>query len=462
MADISAGLKSRSIPSSRSFESQRARRAGLASALWLLFLTNSVIIVAIWLADGGVAAVHSWGELFNSIGRITGLLSAHLILVQIILLARLPWLERLVGFDRLTIWHRRNGKLSLYLVLTHVVFITVGYAMVSHVSIRSQALTFLQVYPGMVSATVGTVLMIGVVLTSIVIVRRRMRYELWYIVHFTAYLAIGLSWIHQIPTGNDLAVNMAAANYWIGLYLATLAILVLFRVGQPLLSATRHRLRVSAVTVETPGVVSLRLSGRHLNRMHARSGQFFLFRFLAAGRWWESHPFSLSAAPSDNVLRITVKHAGDFTSGMGEIPVGTRVIAEGPFGVFTEASRHGARVLMIAGGIGITPIRAMLEDMSGDLVLIYRVVRDEDVIFREELRHLAGSRNVRVHIVAGNHTDPGAESLLSADHLKELVPDIASRDVYICGPPVMSDLVERNVLQAGVRRKFIHAERFAL
>ncbi len=462
MADISAGIKSRSIPSSWSFELQRARRAGLAAALWLLFLTNSVIIVAIWLADGGVAAVHSWGELFNSTGRITGLLSAYLLLVQIILLARLPWLERLVGFDRLTIWHRRNGKLTLYLVLAHVVFITVGYAMVSHVSIRMQALTFLQVYPGMVSASVGTVLMIAVVLTSIVIVRRRMRYELWYLVHFTAYLAIGLSWIHQIPTGNDLAVNMAAANYWIGLYLATLAILVLFRVGQPLLRTIWHRLRVSAVTVESTGVVSLRLSGHHLNRMHARSGQFFLFRFLAAGRWWESHPFSLSAAPTDDALRITVKHAGDFTSEMGEIPVGTRVIAEGPFGVFTEASRHGLRVLMIAGGIGITPIRAMLEDMSGDLVLIYRVVRDEDVIFREELQHLAGSRNVRVHIVAGNHTDPGAERLLSADHLKELVPDIASRDVYICGPPVMSDLVERNVLQTGVRRKFIHAERFAL
>ena len=251
MADISAGIKSRSIPSSWSFESQRARRAGLAAALWLLFLTNSVIIVAIWLADGGVAAVHSWGELFNSTGRITGLLSAYLLLVQIILLARLPWLERLVGFDRLTIWHRRNGKLTLYLVLAHVVFITVGYAMVSHVSIRMQALTFLQVYPGMVSASVGTVLMIAVVLTSIVIVRRRMRYELWYLVHFTAYLAIGLSWIHQIPTGNDLAVNMAAANYWIGLYLATLAILVLFRVGQPLLRAIRHRLRVSVVTVES-------------------------------------------------------------------------------------------------------------------------------------------------------------------------------------------------------------------
>jgi predicted ferric reductase len=462
MADISAGLKSRPIPAILPVQSQRVARAGLASALWLVFLANAGIIVAIWLADGGIAAVHGWPELFTSVGRITGLLSAYLILVQIILLARLPWLERLVGFDSLTAWHRCNGKLSLYLVLAHVVFITLGYAMTSRVSITTQTLTFLQVYPGMVSATIGTVLMILVVLTSIMIVRRRMRYELWYLVHFSAYLAIGLAWIHQIPTGNDLAVNAASANYWIALYLATLAILVLFRICQPLMRTAWHGLRVSSVTEEKPSVVSLHLSGRRLSRLNAKSGQFFLFRFLARGRWWESHPFSLSAAPTDDMFRITVKQSGDYTSHMSTIPVGTRVIAEGPFGVFTEASRHSSRALMIAGGIGITPIRAMLEDMIGDLVLIYRVIREEDVIFREELERLAHDRRVKLLVVAGHHLDPGAERLLSPDHLKELVPDIESRDVYICGPPIMSDLIERNVVGAGVRRKFIHTERFAL
>jgi predicted ferric reductase len=289
-----------------------------------------------------------------------------------------------------------------------------------------------------------------------------MRYELWYVVHFTAYLAIGLAWIHQIPTGNDLAVNAASANYWIALYLATLAILVLFRICQPLLRTAWHGLHVSAVTQEGPGVVSLQMSGRRLNKLNARSGQFFLFRFLARGRWWESHPFSLSAAPADGSLRITVKQSGDFTSHMGTIPIGTWVVVEGPFGVFTEGARRGGRVLMIAGGIGITPMRAMLEDMTGDIVLIYRVICEEDVIFRDELERLSRDRRVKLIVVAGHHMDIGAQRLLSTDHLKELVPDIDGRDVYICGPPKMSDLVERNVTQAGVNRKVIHTERFAL
>ena len=209
-------------------------------------------------------------------------------------------------------------------------------------------------------------------------------------------------------------------------------------------------------------MVSLRLTGHHLNRMHARSGQFFLFRFLAAGTVVGiSSVFTFRGADRRRAAynrktcrRLHQRDGRDPRGYPGHRRRSIRSVHR------SESSRP--RVLMIAGGIGITPIRAMLEDMSGDLVLIYRVVRDEDVIFREELQHLAGSRNVRVHIVAGNHTDPGAENLLSADHLKELVPDIASRDVYICGPPVMSDLVERNVLQTGVRRKFIHAERFAL
>ena len=82
------------------------------------------------------------------------------------------------------------------------------------------------VYPGMITATIGTVLLIAVVVTSVVIVRRRLRYEWWYAVHLLAYAGIALGWFHQIPTGSELVLSTAAADYWRGLYLATLAVLV--------------------------------------------------------------------------------------------------------------------------------------------------------------------------------------------------------------------------------------------
>ena len=318
------------------------------------------------------------------------------------------------------------------------------------------------IYPGMITATVGTFLLIAVVVTSVVIVRRRLRYEAWYAVHLAAYAGIALAWFHQIPTGNELVLDRVAADYWRALYLVTLGLLVGFRVVAPLVKALRHRLRVAEVVTEAEGVVSLRITGRRLDRLNARAGQFFLWRFLDRKSWWASHPFSLSAAPDGRSLRITAKALGDFSSRMGEIRPGTRVVAEGPFGVFTEAARRRDKVVLIAGGIGITPIRALMEDMSGDVIVVYRVVSEADIIFRDELEALARERGIRLVFVAGDHATAEGGRLLSPAHLRELVPDIAERQVYVCGPPAMTAFLERNVRRADVPTRFIHAEKFAL
>ena len=115
------------------------------------------------------------------------------------------------------------------------------------------------------------------------------------------------------------------------------------------------------------------------------------------------------------------------------------MIAEGPFGAFTTAARRRPRVALIAGGVGITPIRALLEDMPGepgDIAVVYRALRPEDVILRAELDELARRRGAELHYVVGDHRE-GA--LLSPEHLQRLVPDIAARDVYVCGPPAMTE-----------------------
>jgi ferredoxin-NADP reductase len=222
------------------------------------------------------------------------------------------------------------------------------------------------------------------------------------------------------------------------------------------------RMRVEGLQLEGPNVISIRMTGRRLDRLHAQAGQFFLWRFLAWNRFWEAHPFSLSAAPDGKALRITVKNLGDFTSQIGGLKAGTLVIPEGPFGQFTEVVRRRERVALIAGGIGITPVRALLEHMSGDIVAVYRVLHEEDVIFRAELDQIARARDIQIHYVVGDHREPGGERLMAPEHLKELIPDISSRDVYVCGPPAMADFIQRNVRHAGVPHHHIHLERFAL
>lgn len=435
----------------------------LAEALLIVVVgANAAWMVHLW-AHGGNLHVHSTGDLLNSVGRITGLLGAYLALLQVLMLARLPWLDRLIGFDRMTIWHRRNGKACIVLIVVHTVTITGGYTLTDQVGLGKEISSLLGTYPGMVTATVGTGLLIGVVLTSLMIVRRRLRYEAWYAVHMLAYAGIALGYLHQVPTGNELTADAAAQRYWHLLYIVPLGLVVIFRVLAPLARARWHRLRVAEIVRETPSVVSLYISGRHLDRIGARAGQFFIWRFLARGMWWEAHPFSLSAAPDGKRLRITVKASGDHTRRLAGLPVGTRVIADGPFGRFTaEARRHG-RMALIAGGIGITPIRALLDDLPAatDITLVYRALADEDVVFRDELDRLATERGVRLHYVVGDHLHAASAHLLTAAHLGELVPDLRDRDVFLCGPPGLVAVIRGALKEAQVPRHNIHLEEFA-
>ncbi|HET7568025.1 MAG TPA: ferric reductase-like transmembrane domain-containing protein [Gaiellaceae bacterium] len=438
------------------------RAAGLA-LVWAIVLGNAAAIVWLWI-HGGNLHVRTTGDLLTSLARITGLVSAYTALIQVVLLARLPALERLVGFDRLSVWHRWNGHATFDLVVAHVFLSVWGYAELDRYSLGKEIRTMLGggIYPGMITATVGTGLLVGVVGTSYVIVRRKLRYEWWYAVHLLAYAGIALAWFHQIPTGNELVLNADAADYWRALYLATLALLVVFRILLPLAGHLRHRLRVVEVVAEGPGVVSLLIEGRRLDRLSARPGQFFVWRFLTRGRWWAAHPFSLSAAPDGRSLRITVKALGDHSGSLADVPVGTRVLADGPFGVFTADARRREKLLLIAGGIGVTPIRALLEELRGDVVVLYRALSEEDLVLRDELHALAARHGFALHEVVGDHRTEDGARLLSAEHLHELVPDLVERDVFLCGPPGLADAVGRQVRRAGVPRRHLHAERFAL
>jgi len=438
----------------------RATAALTAWALALAGVGNAAAIVWLWYHGGNVTHVHSQGDLLTSIARITGLLGAYGALLQVLLLARLRPLERLVGFDRLTVWHRWNGFAVLWLVVAHVFFSIWGYADMDRLSFTKEIPTMIWGghYPGMIVATVGTFLFVAVAASSVVVARRKLDRRAWYAVHLTAYAAIALAWFHQIPTGNELVLSSAAQDYWKSLYLAGLALLVGYRLLPPLVSAFRFRLRVAEVVEAGPGVVSIRLTGRHLQRLGATGGQFFLWRFLTRSSWYEAHPFSLSALPDGRSLRITVKALGDFTSRMRELRPGTRVIVEGPFGTFTAAARRRDKVLLIAGGIGVTPIRTLLDELHGDVVVVYRVLRRSDAVLLDELEQ----SNAVVHVVAGDHATEEGRDLLSPAHLRALVPDVAERDVYVCGPPAMTAAIERTVRTLEIPRKHVHVERFAI
>jgi len=438
-------------------------RAG-AWLFWALLVGNGVFIVWMWLHAGGISGVHGRPEAFTSLGRITGLIGVYLALVQVLMLSRLRPLERYVGFDHLTTWHRINGKVCVSLIVAHALLITIGYALAEKISVPKEFSRLLSSYPGMVTATIGTVLMVAVVISSLVIVRRRMRYETWHFVHFLVYAGIALGYLHQIPTGNEFAAHPAQADYWISLYVVTLALLLIYRVALPIRDFFRYELTVRNVDTSGPSVTSIEVGGRDLTRLHAVSGQFMIWRFLTRDRWWQAHPFSLSAMPGGNTLRLTAKAVGDFTGKLPQVKPGTRVMVEGPFGVLTSAVMRTDMALLIAGGIGITPLRALFEEMAGstDVVLIYRALSKREFALRDELEDIAGRWGATLHLLPGDHRRREGAKLLAPTNLRSLVRDITERDVYVCGPPAMMKQAIASLAELNVPEDQIHSERFAL
>ncbi len=324
----------------------------------ILTVIGAGAIVSVWLWWHGTPRIHGTGDWLTSAGRILGLLAGYAVVVLIALMARIPPLERGIGADRLARWHAMGGRYTVGLVVAHALLITWGYAVTTHDSVTGQAATLLGSYPDVLAATIGGLLLVGVGIVSARAARRRLRYETWYYLHLCTYLAVALGFSHQLSDGAQFIASTLARIAWTGMYAAVAAAIAWFRFVTPARQAFRHRLRVAAIRWEAPGVISVLITGQHLDELRAEPGQFFRWRFLARGLWWASSPYSLSAPPRDDVLRITVKAAGDHSRALFGLRKGTRVVSEGPYGAMTPAAQRSRKVLLIAGGAGITPMRA--------------------------------------------------------------------------------------------------------
>jgi predicted ferric reductase len=353
----------------------------------------------------------------------------------------------------------------VWLLLAHGVFTTVGYAAFDRVTPVGELWTMLTTYPFVLMGTAAMALLLAVGISSVRLARRRLAYETWHGIHLYAYLAIALATAHQLVVGSDFMGDPVARIYWIGMYVAVAALVLAFRFGQPITLSIRHRLRVANVVTEGPGVVSVYLAGRQLNQLPARAGQYFIWRFLTADGWWRGHPFSLSAAPNGEYLRLTIKDSGDYTKLLQHLRLGTRVLAEGPYGRLTGARRTRPQLLLIAGGIGITPLRALLEELPagrGNFTLLYRATDWDDVIFRDEIDELVHRRGGQVRYLVGRRGTPEMPTdPLQPRALRRMVPDIDRRDIYLCGSNQMMEAVEKSLRALRVPPSQIHTERFS-
>jgi predicted ferric reductase len=363
------------------------------TALWFGLL----VITYWWVADGGVTDLAHWVSGLTSLSRLAGLWAADLLLIQVLLMSRLPPLEHAFGRDRLARTHRVVGLLSCYLMITHIVVIISGYASGRWSAMLLTIWELITAYGGVLLAVAGTACLIMVVVSSLKAARRRLRYESWHLLHLYGYLGVGLALPHQLWTGQEFLQSPAATVYWWSLWGATAAAVVVWRIWLPLWRSARYRLRVVGVLQESSDVFSVYLTGHRLDRLPLRAGQFINVRFLSRPGWTRANPFSLSIAPNGHTLRITAKILGEGSARLAHLRPGTRVLFEGPYGRLSSRVRTQRKLVLAGAGVGITPLRALAEGLDyapGEAIMLQRYTAEP--LFERELEILAAKKGLQL------------------------------------------------------------------
>ncbi len=467
-------LARRAGASGNPFAAQHRRRMFRGDLLTVIAWSSIAAAIALWLADGGASGFSTPGGTFTALGIVAGLAGMDLVLLMLLLAARLPIIDGAVGHDRALEFHRKLGKPALYLLLAHGVLLAVGYGMADGLDPVSEAVSLWVQVPDMWLAYISILLFIAVVVTSLVAVRRRFPYEFWYAVHLLTYAAVLTAIPHQFSVGGLFAEGTWQRWYWLAVCIGTGAALAHYRVLEPIVATVRHQLTVSRVVSAGHGVVSIEMTGRHLDELAGSGGRFFIWRFLAPGQWWHPHPFSLSAEPvtfgadGGGRLRITVRNLGRGSAALARLRPGTRVAVEGPYGLFSSASRSRRKVVLIGAGIGITPIRALLENTPfapGEATVILRGHNQSGLYLGDEILDLCQRRGATLFHLTGRRPRgvstwlPESESR-AGYRLASYAPDLAGSDIYVCGPDAWARNVLDDARQAGVREEQLHYERF--
>ena len=414
--------------------SQPTREGVVAAAVAL----GALGVMYMWWHDTSPASVYGPGPWLTAAGRVTGLLGTYLVVIEVLLMGRVPWLDRMIGMDRLAVWHRRNGEYSICLLVAHALLIIWGYAVTTHDGLLSETKSVVLSYPDMLAATVGLGLLVLIGVLSARAVRKRVQLS-HLVLRTPLHLHRPRTFLRPPVQHRCRLCDAPAQPGHLGRHVrdrccapdrSTAS-------SRPCSTWPRHRFVVVGTASEGPGLTSVYVSGRELEQAGCGAGQFFLWRFLTRDGWWQAHPFSLSAAPNGRWFRMTVKALGDHSSGLARLRPGTKVLLEGPFGDFTDAPaagaqgpddrcrrRHNAAAGHVRGGAPRPP---------GDMTLMYRASNSDELGLRAELDEIAQRRGAKVHYLVGPRDEH--PEYLTPDHLQRLVRDVVQRDIYVCGPP---------------------------
>lgn len=432
----------------------------------VLWLGVYVVLVTGPLAVATLGDVPPSRGFWMEFGVALGFVGLAMMWLQFALTARFRWIAPRFGLDTLLQFHRQAGLVAFAFVLAHpLVLFAVDVEYVQFLNPLG-GLTELARALALWAVMGALVLLLGSTLWRESV---GIPYEWWRLAHAgLAFLIVFVGLVHVLRVGFYID-DLWKQAVWVGLTAAAMGLLVHTRVVRPWRQLQRPY-EVVDVTPERGTSWTLTLQAVGHNGMPFAPGQFAWLTIGNTPYALEQHPFSMSSsAARPERISFTIKELGDFTRRVGQVRVGTRAFVDGPYGAFTldEAADDG--VVLIAGGVGVTPMMSILRTAAdgGDrrtFTLIYAAGALDTMAFRDELEGLQS--RLRLDLVLVPYSRPAEwerpSGALDAAGLAGLLPNDArgSFRYLVCGPPGLMDVAERLLRSRGVPPRQINVERF--
>jgi predicted ferric reductase len=415
-----------------------------------LFIVGLVILnVVVWLVfppenDGRENFIRQYA------GEVIGSNNIILMAVSLFLSTRPKWAEPYFGgLDKMYVTHRHTATAAFLLIFVHILTVPISAHWV------------LGNYLAVIAAT-GIVTLVLLSLAPRIPYLNRITggtYEGWK--NLKKYIGIFfiIAYIHALTIANPL--NAFIAINWVQVFFIIGAVSYLYtevfgRFFKKYLPYT-----VEAVNHPNGSTTEVVMRAKKAPIQKQRAGQFLFVRFPGERTLNEAHPFTISSAPQEDVLRLTVKASGDFTRALfAGLKPGMDAVVEGAHGMF-DYKTGGQKQIWIAGGIGLTPFLSFLRAMDGnlkqDVDLYYTVRHKEEALFLDEIEAAAKKNScLKAHVRFS-----ATEGSLSIDEIvKNTGGNVSGHHVYMCGPLPMVQAFEKKFLALGVPQKNIHYEEF--
>ena len=412
-----------------------------------------------------MAAPHPSGRPFLlELSIALGFVGLTQIAVQFALIARFKRVTAPYGIDVILRYHRQIALVAFAFILVHPVLIVIDYP---------PRLALLNPFGGNWASRLGLLsiaALAAIIITSVYRQRLRLGYERWRVVHITmAILALVGAQAHVSMAG--LYVNTAWKHaLWIGTALVMVGFVMYLRLWRPI-QQRRQPWTITEIRRERGDSCSLVLAADGHDGIRFHPGQFAWLKIADSPFTVDEHPFSFSSSATEpQHVEFGVKALGDFTRALLELEPGARAYLDGPHGSFGIDRASSAGYVMVAGGIGITPLLSCLRTMAarGDrrpVLLLDAQKSWEAATYREALEELKGQLDLEIiYVLEQPHEGWDGESgFIDGELLERRLPrEGIERDYLLCGPPPLMNAVHDALRERGVPETRIHSERFNL